>query len=431
VDGATADRPLVGLFGAFDTGDLGEVALRRVLERELLLRRPDIDVVALAPFGAERPIPGDEGRPAMPLPLLAGGAALDLDALVITGDVLGDDGQWADRYPVPVEAIAERGVAALALTGKRGGAAVCAVTEWFAVGAWAGDVDLTGVDLMHVWPRDPGTLERFGDDPPPYPGDPLLLAGRVFRSETVHRRTELLRMCGALPTGRWMVIETGRGLAGSPSSGRLTDAVAVELRADPNVSAVIVTLNPTTQSLDSIVRVPGLIAERVHRLPMWVGLDDIVAAMSGAAAVVATTSAGAHMAASLGVPVAAFDIEETHRFSWAIPMISVDAPRPIQALLAANDPAAIDSDVRNLDGTLTALALRLPQSAASSRPAMEADAAHSALAVLQQRLVDERTALQAELSRLQAELEHLQASPEHRIARPIREGYQRWQRRRT
>jgi len=55
----------------------------------------------------------------------------------------------------------------------------------------------------------------------------------------------------------------------------------------------------------------------------------------------------------------------------------------------------------------------------------------SALAILQQRLVDERTALQAELSRVQSELDHLRASPEHRIARPIREGYQRWQRRRT
>lgn len=431
MDGATADRPLVGLFGAFDSGDLGEVALRRVLERELLLRRPDIDVLALAPFGAERPIPGDEGRPAMALPPVAGGAALDLDALIIAGDVLGDDQQWADRYPVPVEAMAERGVAALALTGQRGGAPWSALTEWFAVGAWAGEVDLTGVDLMHIWPRDPGTLERFGEDPPPYPGDPLLLVGRVFESETVHRRTELLRMCGALPTGRWIVIETGRGLAASPSSGYLTDAVAAELRADPTLSAVIVTLNPTTQSLNSIVRVPGLIAERVHSLPEWVGLADIVAAMSGAAAVVATSSAGAHLAASVGVPVVAIDVEETHRFSWAIPMISMDAPRPLQALLAGDHPVAIDSDVRNLDGTLTSLALRLPHSTAIPRSAIESDAVQSALGVMQQRLVDERTALQAELSRLQAEIEHLQASPEHRIARPIREGYQRWQRRRT
>jgi len=67
VDGAAA-RPVIGLFGGFDTGDLGEVALRRVMERELRRRRPDIDLIAMAPFGAERPIPGDEGRPARAVP---------------------------------------------------------------------------------------------------------------------------------------------------------------------------------------------------------------------------------------------------------------------------------------------------------------------------------------------------------------------------
>src|ERR1700694_5741871 len=85
VDGA-AERPVVGLFGAFDTGDLGEVALRRVVEGELGRRRPDIELVALAPFGAERPIPGGEGRPARALPAVAEPTGLDVDALVIVGD---------------------------------------------------------------------------------------------------------------------------------------------------------------------------------------------------------------------------------------------------------------------------------------------------------------------------------------------------------
>ena len=57
MDGA-AERPVVGLFGAFDTGELGEVALRRVLESELARRRPDIALIALAPFGSERPVAG-------------------------------------------------------------------------------------------------------------------------------------------------------------------------------------------------------------------------------------------------------------------------------------------------------------------------------------------------------------------------------------
>src|SRR5579872_1135206 len=102
VDGAAAAGPLVGLFGAFDTGDLGEVALRRVVEGELRRRRPDIQLVALAPYGAERPVPSDEGRPARPLPA-ATTEPLGLDALIIAGDVLASDRGWAERYGVAPE----------------------------------------------------------------------------------------------------------------------------------------------------------------------------------------------------------------------------------------------------------------------------------------------------------------------------------------
>src|ERR1700693_6021819 len=102
---------------------LGEVALRRVMETELGRRRPDIDIEAMAPFGAERPIPGDEGRPARGLPRVAAGEGLGVDALIISGDVLAGDRTWAKRYQVAPDVIEERGVAALALTGVRAGAA--------------------------------------------------------------------------------------------------------------------------------------------------------------------------------------------------------------------------------------------------------------------------------------------------------------------
>ena len=88
----------------------------------------------------------------------------------------------------------------------------------------------------------------------------------------------------------------------SPPGEQLVEAVAEALRGDPKLSVVVATLNPTGQpSLDSVLRVPGLVAERVHRLPAWVGLDDVAAAMSGSIAVLATTPAFAHLAASLGV----------------------------------------------------------------------------------------------------------------------------------
>jgi hypothetical protein len=235
-------------------------------------------------------------------------------------------------------------------------------------------------------------------------------------------------MCGALPVGRRLVIEAAPELAASPGGERLVDAIAATLSTDPKLSVVVVNLDPTR---DSSLGISGLIAERVHHLPVWVGLDDIAAAMSGSVAVVATSPAGAHLAASLGVPVSAIGLGLRQRFDPAIPMIDADTPDAIQTLLARGRPVAIDTAIQTLDGALAELAERLPRTAASARIAVEPDGVASALAILQRRLVDERTALQAELSRVQSELDHLRASPEHRLARPIREGYERWQRRRT
>ncbi len=425
MDGA-AERPVVGLFGAFDTGDLGEVVLRRVIEAQLARRRPDIAVVAFAPFGAERPIPGDDGRPARSLGEPATGS-LDVDALILTGDVLADSAHWAGRYAVTDEAIARRGIAELALTGSRRGASAAGTTAWFAVGAPDGaSPDLTGLAGTAVWTRDRETQQRLGGTAV-LSGDPVLLAREVFVPDTVRRRLELLRMCGAVPAGRRLVVETVGGVIAPELAGRLAEAMHAALRGDPKLSVVVVSLDPTRASPLSVT---GLPAERVHQLPNWSGLDDVAATMSGAAAVVATTPAGAHLAAALGVPVAAVDGEGSKRLDPAIPLLGADLADGVRALLGDPRPVALDGALQTLDDAFRELAERLPRS--TSAPAdRDDDPVQSALAILQQRLADERTALQAELSRLQDELRHLQRSPEQRITRPIREGYRRWRRRRT
>jgi hypothetical protein len=427
VNGA-ADRPMIGLFGAFDTGELGEVLLRRVIEGELHRRRPDIELVAIAPFGARHPIPGDEGRPARPLGTVTTGS---LDALIIAGDVLGDDQHWAGRYPVPVDATSGRAVAALTLTGKRDGGAIAASVLWFAVGSPAGDLDAVDLKGQDVWARNLATQERLGGTAV-QSGDPLLLADRVFAPEVLRRRADLLRLCGAVPAGPRLVVEMAPNLVSPEPRAQLASAIAAALRADPKLSVVVVTLDPTRQPPDSsLLSIPGLVAERVHHLPEWVGLDDVAAAISGAVAVVASSPPGAHLAAALGVPVAAADAGLGDRFDPAIPVLGGDLTSAIAALVAGRQPVMIDAALQTLDGAFAELAERLPRVSGSPHAAPDADAGTSALAILQQRLVDERAALQAELSRMQAELDHLRASPEHRLARPIREGYQRWQRRRT
>jgi hypothetical protein len=430
VDGA-AERPVVGLFGAFDTGEIGEIALRRVIERELRRRRPDIDLIAIAPFGVERPIPGDEGRPAMALDGFGGAGLPTLDALIITGDVLGDDEHWAGRYPVPVDAMSARGVAALVRTGSLGGRPLAPSVTWFAVGSQSSGVDAIDLQGHDVWARNLAVQERLGGTAV-QSGDPLLLTGRVVAPEVLRRRTDLLRLCGAIPAGRRLVVETTPDLVASGAGADLVNALGVALRTDPKLSVVVLTLDPTRQpTAGSMLTIPGLIAERVHHLPDWVGLDDLAATISGAVAVVASSPAGAHLAAAFGVPASVVDIGLAASVDPAVPVLAGDLTPAIAALVAGKHPAPVEAAVQTLDGAFAELAERLPRAAGSPRAALEPDAGTSALAILQHRLVDERTALQAELSRIQSELDHLRALPEHRLAQPFREGYRRWQRRRT
>jgi hypothetical protein len=430
VDGA-AERPLVGLFGAFDTGDLGEVTLRRVLETELSRRRPDIEVVAMAPFGVERPIPGDEGRPARGLPPVAEGDALSIDALIISGDVLAGDRPWATRYEVAPDVIHQRGVADLAINGMRSGAAAAAQVIWFAVGASDDpEVDVGGLAGRNVWVRDSATEARLGGTAA-QSGDPVLLAARVFGVEALRRRADLLRMCGVLPAGRRLIVEMTQGVEASAGGRELADALRAALRSDPSLSLIVLSLDPAGQPPETLLHIDGLIAERVHHVPDWAGLDDIAAAMSGAAAVVATTPAGAHLAAALGVPAAVVGSGAGARCAPGIPVLTADVSAGVAALLEGGSPLDLTDAVNTLDAALAELCERLPRASGATAARQRPDPVASAIAILQQRLVDERAALQAELSRVEAELEHLRSSPEHRIARPIREGYQRWQRRRT
>jgi hypothetical protein len=228
-------------------------------------------------------------------------------------------------------------------------------------------------------------------------------------------------MCGALPAGRRLVLEVTRGIDPPALRDHLTETIRAALGSDPSLSLIVLSLNPTAP-VASGVNIRGPLGAQVHHLPVWVGLDDIAAAMSGAIAVVATTRTGEHLAAALGTPVEAIESSGTDGDALA---------SHLAALLLHGNPVDVTPAVTTLDGALAELAERLPRAAVPSRNAVAADPTESALAILQRRLVDERTALQAELSRLQAEIEHLEASPEHRIARPIRERYQRWQRRRT
>ena len=333
-----AERPVVGLFGAFDTGEIGEMALRRVIESELGRRRPDIDLIALAPFGVEHPVPGDEGRPARPLPHGVGAGELDLDALILSGDVLGDDLSWAARYGVPVEAMSRprrrRPGAQRArwLVGTRPPRQLVRGRS----GRWRGGVSrLKGKD---VWARNLATHERLGGTAA-QSGDPVLLASRIFSPDVLRRRADLLRLCGAVPTGRRVVIEaSARPLSpirrascrsGGGSSARRPEVRGCRRQPQPGETGV---------SRDTLPGAGGDRRARAH-----------ASGLGGA-----RRHRGCHLRIGrrwwpprrrerisrpqLGVPVLAIDPNASHRFDPVIPHVAGDVAYAVEALLGREAP---------------------------------------------------------------------------------------------
>ena len=198
--------------------------------------------------------------------------------------------RWARRYAIAPEALAERGVAALALTGRRGRSP----------GRGAGDL-VRGRNLRCPGRRSRSsrwrgcvgtqlgaTQEKVGDH------------GRGVRRSAA-ARVPRVRRRGPSPA-RGSAPNVRRSAAGSRLVVEAREALRVTrrradrwsrgsrqlLRADPALSVIVLSLDPLPRPWRPASR---LTADRraMHHLPAWVGLDDIAAAMSGASAVIATT----------------------------------------------------------------------------------------------------------------------------------------------
>ena len=302
---------------------------------------------------------------------------------------------------------------------------------WFAVGISDGpDVDLGALDGAEVWARNRATSEKVGA-PVAECGDPVLLASRVLGVEALRRRADLLRMSGALPAGARVVVEATRGAGSSAADRELVDALRGALRSDSDLSVIVVSLDPLAQPSESAA--PGRRTDRRASA----SLPRMGRARRRRRGDVRKLRGGRDHSGRRAPGRGARDAHRRDRSDVAarchpgIPVFTTDLPARIAALLAGGSPLDLVDATDTLDVAFRDLAERLPRRADLTTTVPHPDPVPSGLEILQRRLVDERTALQAELSRIQAELEHLPGSPEHRIARPIREGYQLWQRRRT
>ena len=184
------------------------------------------------------------------------------------------------------------------------------------------------------------------------------------------------------------------GLSASPSSDHLVEAVAAALRGDPKLSVVVVTLNPTGQpSLERSSGCPDWSRSACIISPPGWGSTTSRRRCPESMAVVATTPAGAHLAASLGVAVTAIDTGSGDRFDPAIPVLAGGRSR-CASDAARRHPPQWRSTRRSRHST--APSPSLPSDSRAHR--VRAPDRHplpipsrSALAILQQRLVDERS----------------------------------------
>src|SRR5215216_4625450 len=95
---SSALGPRIGVWGAFDVADYGNLLVPRIFENELRRRLPYPRIFPYAPLGAEHPIAIDGGRPAAPLgewtPARRAQLAEQFDLIAVAGSEvlhLGDD----------------------------------------------------------------------------------------------------------------------------------------------------------------------------------------------------------------------------------------------------------------------------------------------------------------------------------------------------
>lgn len=260
------------VLGSADLPGLGDQVLSRVLDRQLRDRLPDHRVTVCAPFGALRPAVTDGGLAAVPLlgaPVPTAGRI----TLVCPGFPVGSSADdLVSRYGTPDAAAAARLFA-------QGGPTVV----WTAVRVPAGnsgELAVAGQPCPSVRDRESARRLGGGVTVVAHPG---VLAGTVVAEPVLVSRLRVLRQRKVVPPGDYAVVHSpGGDLAGLRWTG---DGEVVVL--------------PTAPVAGEVTWATVLPADLV--------LEDRLAVLAGARAVVAADEHVAAVAAGLGRPWALVD----------------------------------------------------------------------------------------------------------------------------
>ncbi len=346
----------IGVWGAFDVDALGAQLRMRVVVSELQRRRPDLAVRAFAPLGGQRPFAADSSEPLESLESLDAGQRklADALALVVVSIDLGDLG---DKHKSVTERL------------LRGPGAPARVV-WHALGvpqAFTPPKDAIAVDRIS-WLRNTSARAwaiASGSPPVTETAHPALLAPTLFTPELLAARLEFLRAVDAWPDDARPILV--QGAAGTP-----TAPLAALLGARPVVALVADAAAGDGDFADAIVAaLPG-----AQRLPANAGTEDRVAAIAGAAGVIATSPVVLDVARAFGVPHASME--------------AVGSSNLEDILIA---PASADGDVREIHDELDAIAGLAPGPGPSPLAWSELAATRAALEARARRMTAERVAM--------------------------------------
>jgi hypothetical protein len=354
---------VIGVWGSFDTDALGAQLRMRVVASELARRRPDLTVRAFAPSGAQRPFPADAGEP--------------LESL---DDVFGAQGrELADALDLVVVSVAVGDLADHQMHLLRGPGSPARLA-WHAVGIpdgltveRAAALRKAGAHADRISVLDDGSATRWatlgGEPGVTETAHPALLAPRLFAPKLLIARLEFLRAIGAWPRDASAIVvqadaETSverlaSALAGRPVVAMVADAAAGDAAfADALVARL----------------------RAAQRLPGDAGTEDRVAAIGGAAGVVASSPDVLDVARAFGVPHASVDA-----------LLSRPPAATLEHVLVTS--ASIADGVRRLDDDLDAIAALARGPAPGPLAWSELAATRAALEARGRRMTAERVAM--------------------------------------
>lgn len=307
------DRPVVAVVGTFDVENFGDVLFPRVIRHELESRHLDWDVRVVAPFGDERPEPAIAFDPSIALPEW-GESGLNRLGTLVDAVISGGGEIMHDRD----ELLAPHYESSPAILSVRrpswffaGGAGPSVPLAWNAIGVpfqpegpFAEHIRASIEGATYVSVRDPDSRDRIlrlgVDRDVALVPDVALGMQRVFAPKILEGRREVHRVLGSIPRSPYRVVSGNADLA------HHAPAIAQALRemdAEHPLETVVVATSVGHGDRDFYEHLAQAMGVRPRRVPALAGVDDIVAAISGADEYIGVSMHGAITAWVFGLPV--------------------------------------------------------------------------------------------------------------------------------